>query len=296
MSDARATNKIVSLAGSTFGLGHVFNPGHRFTSVHFALARIGLAAFPSEGLDLRPQIKRNVDQGPTGSCEGHAGAKGLDACMRIKGKPLPFFPSMAGLYTLARCLDRGNPSAGALQDNGTEGNAVIRAFQEFGVRPIGPMASDGRFSDCEPTTINDEPRLGDMETESACKLVGAYSILETSANDVAGAYQQSLAAFGPVPTASFVDTAFMQWDKSKPPIDGVDMTDPQGGGHKYLIAGCMGWKDGKLVPLNTPGAVRVWLLDNSWGASWGDGDGTAYVTDNFLALTDEREAYDVSRA
>lgn len=291
----KACTTIIDAAGvgRIFGLGHIPAPGHRFTNARFALARAGIATPPAEGLSYLDILPRNVDQGPTGSCEAHAASKTLAAVFTKAGIPLGFIPSMNDLYK-CRVFDRAN-DAQPLQDVGTMGNSVIRWFQEYGVRPMGPRPADGRFSDCDPTTLQQEPDLAALEQDSNCKLVGAYSIYETSQSDLVGAYMQNLCAFGPIPTASFVDSAVMQWQMGMPPIDSVDQDDPQGGGHKYVIAGWSGYLNGKLVPANTPGATRVWLLDNSWGAGWGNA-GVGLVTDNFLSLTTEREVYNCRKA
>ena len=287
MIQASQVKRVTVVNGKTFGLGHIPNPGHRFTSLRIALARVGRAT-PPASLDLRPFLPKVYDQGQTGSCEGHAGSAGIaGACAKL-GRPLSFVPSMGGLYTLARALDRAPNADGsltALGDVGAEGNQIIRSMQEYGIRPMGPMASDGRFSDCDPSTINDEPILGEMESDAVWRMMGAYSILDQTANDVGDAYMQALNAFGPLPTASFVDSAFMNWTPAEGPIGLPDTTDPNGGGHKIL---CVGYDQ------QGPGGTRRWIIRNSWSETWGDA-GYFYASDEWLAQTDEREVYDVTR-
>jgi hypothetical protein len=204
MSLAWSIKNITTLDGRNFGLGHIPNTLHRFTSVHHALARRETVAPPVDGLDLRPTMPRNMNQGQTGSCEAHAGSKGLVGAFKRQGQELGFIPSPLDLYRGARALDRNDPTQ-PLQDVGTEGNSIIRFFQEYGVRPMTALAPDGRFSDCDPSTINDEPKLGDLETDAITRFAGAYSILDQTLPDVASVLMQALLAFGPVPIASFVD-------------------------------------------------------------------------------------------
>jgi hypothetical protein len=279
---------------SSFGLGHIPNASHRFSPVGIALARVGIATAPERGIDYRSILPTVFDQGQTSSCEGHAASAGIYAALQKIGAPLGFIPSMADLYRGARRLDRGHSSA--LADHGTEGNSVIRWMQEFGVRPMEVNeTSDGRFSDCEVSTINSDPKLGDLERDGASILIGAYSILDTSRADVIAAYAQSLLAFGPIPTASYVDSALFSWNPAAGPIDSVNYDDPKGGEHKIL---CVGWRwtvNGAPASTFDPGARREWILRNSWGDQWGE-SGHFYATDRWLAQTDEREVYAVRKA
>ena len=127
----KACTTIIDAAGvgRIFGLGHIPAPGHRFTNARFALARAGIATPPAEGLSYLDILPRNVDQGPTGSCEAHAASKTLAAVFTKAGIPLGFIPSMNDLYK-CRVFDRAN-------------DAVRRRRRLIGV---DCAATNGRFS------------------------------------------------------------------------------------------------------------------------------------------------------
>lgn len=291
-----------TLAGVVLGLGHIPNPFHRFTPIEFGFARARASAMPVDGMDVRSTMPRKMNQGPSGSCEANAGSKGLVGALAKKGISLGFVPSQADLYRLARSIDRlrdTGSTAQPLQDVGTEGSSIISVFQQFGVRPMGPRPADGRFSDVDPANMNAEISLGDAEQDAKFRFNGAYSILDRTQPTIADALMQAIAVFGPIPVASFVDSRFMQYTIGSAPIDeNINYQDPQGGGHKVVCAGWRWFLGGKQVTATTPGAVRLWIIDNSWGADdgWGDGDGACLATDGWVAQTDEREAYDVSEA
>jgi hypothetical protein len=115
-----------------------------------------------------PMLPPCMDQGDTNSCTGHAVSVVLTPF-------LGWVPSPVEIYRNGRAIDRSSPEE-ALLDRGARPNEVFRAVNEYGVRPMKSPALDGRLSDAEPATINDEPMLGDLQEEALTVLVGQYGI------------------------------------------------------------------------------------------------------------------------
>ncbi len=122
--------------------------------------------------DMSPFAPGIYDQGQTGSCVGHARSRGLYTSAKAVGNLIPFIPSPADIYRLARCYEY----AGQLQDNGCDPYHSILAISKFGMRPMGPMAPDGRYSDADPATINVRPTLDDLESDFPNMSDGDYQI------------------------------------------------------------------------------------------------------------------------
>lgn len=243
---------------------------HRYTSLHAALALRLLkldAALPAN-IDNQHNAPPVFDQGPVGSCEGHAssGASAL-SCAAV-GQPLGFIPSMVGIYNPALALDRGDPNAGALQDLGTETNTVLRVLHEFGLRPMGAQV-EGRFSDCTMANALLEPVLADLEKDALTVMIGAYQITQTGSSKLA-AVKAVLAAGLAVRVDSFVDMAFENWSAGDAPFGQPDLNDPEGGGHALYLVGYQG---------------DNCIMRNSWSSSWGD-NGNIIVSPAFVEQAD----------
>jgi hypothetical protein len=244
---------------------------------HFGLlaARLGVDTLP-DSVDLFPHCPPVMDQGSTGSCVGMAHAGAIYTTLHAAGDPLPWVPSPAGIYTLARCIDRAGGTA-ALEDSGTDPALAQVAINEWGVRPL--LTPGG---DCFDETINDEPLFIDLETASANLLVGQYAITGTPAAR-ALMVRQALANGIAVECGSFVDTAYMDWNPSKGAYGKPNYFDPDGGGHDQFLTRY----------ITTP--AGVWFrVRNSWG-NWCDG-GSVWVTEEFLGQCDDLNAIAVKRA
>lgn len=189
-------------------------------------------------------------------------ARCVTTAFAAAGRPLGFVVSPAELYRNGRAVDRVPHPDGrfdALVDEGAFTSSVTRAMQTYGVRPIGPMATDGRFSDADPATINDEPTLADVEVERRKVPLGERAIVDCSTGrDVAAVIEDIRTAIGagyPVGFGAFVDTRFMNWTPAAGPMGACNVNDPNGGGHAISILEAL--SDGTL-----------WV-DNSWSESWG---------------------------
>jgi hypothetical protein len=166
----------------TYATGYLPDPaGHRVTSFHRLSARIGNITLAGAA-SLVARAPNPFDQGGTGACTGHAAACGLKARL---GSALSFVPSPAGIYKMGVALDRFDESL-PLYDQGAEPNQVVRGMAEVGVRAIGPLAPDGRYSDAAWNTDTDQPiipeaSLLELEEDATSLYVGAYLIGTTGA-------------------------------------------------------------------------------------------------------------------
>jgi hypothetical protein len=225
---------------------------HRYTSFNVARMR-GLVSQPvPSSIDLSAFQPPVMDQGPCGSCEGHSSAAATYTSFAKAGEKLPWVPSPGDIYKLARCVDRFDPNT-ALTDGGTETNSVLRAIAEFGIRPMGPLTSDGRYSDCEPSNVNLEPNLAQLEQDALTLIVSPYAIT-TSGDEKWNDYQAALANGFTVRVDSFVDTAFEQWQAGNQPFGVPNYADQNGGGHALYSAGY---------------SAAGGDVTNSWGLQWG---------------------------
>jgi hypothetical protein len=203
-----------------------------------------------------------VDQGPTSSCMGHGTSQALTVSYAAAGQALPFRPSPKLIYELLRILDRQTP-AEKLQDVGAMPARVPQALSFWGIQPmVMATTADGRVSDVDPSNVNDEPRLLELETSGLKLVTGEYRVNETSSSfadmicaAIAGGQNPSCA----LGIGLFVDTQnFMAYDGSMP-VDTIDISDPQGGGHWLALD--YFYTDVILgVVFGGP---------NSWGPGWG---------------------------
>lgn len=202
-----------------------------------------------------------LDQGETGSCEGHASAMAAWMDFAASGSPLPWFPSPDGIYRDARCNAR-SPVGGtlpALTDSGAMTSDVMLVFQSCGLRKMQGPAPDGRNSDVDPSTVNNEPRLDQLDAEAGSTILvdpGAYAIDLTDTQAAIAVIQAALDAKHPVRLDIICDSIFQQWFRSPgAPIDDCNPNDPTAGGHAIQC--------GELQS-TASGVVLCGL--NSWGA------------------------------
>ena len=122
------------------------------------------------------------------------------------------------------------------------------------------MANDGRQSDVDSTNINAEPDLVQLESAALNLELGLYRIDQTAPNAVAQ-IQACVAEGIAVGIGFFCDTLFQNWNPSKGPLDVVDLTDRDGGGH---------WISLDTYDTSTGGIIALGLT-NSWSRSFGVG-------------------------
>jgi hypothetical protein len=194
-----------------------------------------------------------------------------------------------------------DPETNPLQDEGSMPNDAMFGISQWGIKPMGPLSPDGRFSDATAETVVAEID-GDSLIADAHYEVVEHAVV--SPDEVAIANSQGLSvAFG-----IFVDTAFENWNPTNGFIGAPrNPNDPQGGGHYvsamgYTRAGILAQNVLTALPLRLtanvnaaiiraigqnasalPSAARIWFLRNSWGkTNWGL-NGHGLFTDALLA-------------
>jgi len=238
-------------------------------------------------VDQSPLAPLTMDQGPYGSCVGHARSGVVTLALAATGTPLPWVVSPDVVYRLARCVERAgttprNRTLPALVDEGAFPSMAHVAISEWGVVGIGPLV-DGRYSDCG-ANVNDEPDFGTLEWCSQTLIVGEYAITGTPAARGL-ATRQALAHGFPVECGSFVDTRYMEWSDPDAAYGKPDYFDADGGGHDQYI---LGYREVQ------PG-VYWYDVQNSWGSAWCR-NGRIWVTDEFLGQCDDLNAIAARRA
>lgn len=202
-----------------------------------------------------------MDQGAgdegTSSCVGHATSGCGTTALAAAGTPLPWVWSPDGIYKNARAVDRTPNPDGTLpplEDGGAQPNQAMRALGEWGVRPMRGPTSDGRNSDVEKASVNDEPKLGELEDEGATLIVGEYAITSTGKERVRE--MQTALANGKPFTAAIAASgdAFQGYTSGVLGPLGTDLD------HYVYFDGYETADDGSIVFHGV----------NSWGTGWGE--------------------------
>lgn len=251
----------------SYAKGCIRETGHRYTSFEIAKARGLTLAEPPPSADLFPFAPPRQNQTSFSCCEAMSTCVAIMTTLAKAGTPLPWLPSQADMYRLARCLDRPDPSQG-LSDSGTQTNAMIRAISEFGIRPMGYSPS-GLFCDVTDDNVNSEPVLGDLEKDALTLVIGAYQIISTGAARIRDVKLAIASGFA-VRVDTEVDRRFEEWTPEQGPYGAPDPAASLGG-HAIV---CLKYDS------------DVFTVANSWGPEWGDGTGCIQVTPAFLAAAD----------
>lgn len=259
-----------------FGLGCIHDSPHRIKMYRPALGPAGSRALLKGSVTLTTGLKSLAefevpifDQGPTGSCEGHRGAMGVSVAFNALGTPLAFIPSPDGFYRDLRCQARvpnANGTFPPLTDSGGMTSDFVTIAKTCGARKMGPPPPDGRNSDVDPSTVNDEPTLDQLDTEAEAPVLidpGAYAIDLTDTVQALAVIQQCLALKMPVALDIICDQAmqdwFANWKPGAPPLDTCNPNDPTAGGHAVL-------NDELQVNTTSDGLLGI---ANSWSKDYG---------------------------
>lgn len=257
----------------SYSKGYRQDPAYRRTQKSSRL-RFGTSPTPPPSASLEQyEYTPILDQNQCGSCTGHGTAQGLYVAFKAAGSPLSYCPSPKDTYATTRALERAASTSATLPpltDSGAMPADVMTAISQWGIRPMTAPSPQGFNSDVDPSNVNDEPNLTDLEADAEKVVVGEYRIDEQAA-DFVTQVMASVAAGVPVGIGVFVDTGFENWAPPQPPLNTVDMNDPNGGGHWLCITSYRTETNGK-VTFRGP---------NSWSARWGDA-GHFEVTEDWL--------------
>lgn len=262
-----------------FSKGYIPDPNdHRVTS--FRHARIGTSAALPDAADLRPFAPEVLDQGECGSCVGHAIACAVATTFAAAGLPLGFVPSPRGLYCLARCIDRADPST-PLVDEGSMPNQAVRSLTEWGVRPMLAPSPQGYNSDCDPSNVNTEPTLAELEQDAVTVVVGQYEIDSFGAQRVQDLCAALAAGCAVTCSVSAGNGSWEYWRPSGGPLGAQSPVDLD----HYV------W----FVAYRTANGKRIFRIRNQWGVGWGE-EGEIEVTEEFVAQVGDVYAYKARKA
>lgn len=246
--------------------------------------RLGVSFVPSSDMDLSGFTPRrsvingrtgSLNQGGTSSCTTHSRAGALVTAAGAQGVSLLAVPSPDLPYKGARALERAaavppNGTLPELVDAGAEFADVSNAESEYGMIPMGTPPPDGRYSDCDPATINDEVDVPLLERAGYALVTGPYRLALGPGQNVVTSVKALLAAKIPLWVAFYCDTPFENLKKGDVAQAPIVSDAPGEGGHaSYLSAG-----------ENTPSGF-VGLLEGSWGNDFCDG-GSALVGEAWL--------------
>jgi hypothetical protein len=256
---------------ATYGMGCKRDTPHRRRGVYrMALGPGGLfTATPAlaTGLTSLAEYEAVVmDQGQTSSCEGHSTAQALRIDFATQGAPLDWVPSPDALYRDMRCQERAPNADGTLPplaDTGGMTADMVTILRTCGMRAMGAPGIAGSNSDIDPTTINAEPRLDQLDAEASDLVLvdaGAYAVDLSDPKTALAVIQAGLQAKHPCRIDIVCDSAMQAWDPSKGPLDDGNPDDPSAGGHAMCLT---------ELEVLSDGSVKLGVL-NSWGR-WGAG-------------------------
>jgi len=225
-----------------------------------------------------------LDQNGVGSCTAHGSAQGALATAAANNRPPIFVPSLLDLYGITRELERGQSTpAGqalpALTDSGAMPTDVLTAWSRYGTRAAKIPSPQGYRSDCDTSNCNNEVDLETIERDGQKLVTGGYRIDTGTSAFV----DQICASIGTMNTACgigiFVDSAFEAWGQNwtpgTAPIQSVDLSDQNGGGHWIAVT--------SYRPDPSRTGKRILRGPNSW---WNDPN-TPWGSGGFWEMTDD---------
>jgi hypothetical protein len=119
-------------------------------------------------------------------------------------------------------------------------------------------SSQGFQSDLDPSNVLLAETLEDFEHDAA-EIIGAARRIEPTASGFVETLCAAIEKTGSVGIGMFVDRGFEAFTQGGPPVGGVNLNDPQGGGHWICLTSFRTASDGS----------RILRGPNSWTKDWG---------------------------
>lgn len=246
--------------------------GHKTSPVRERM-RFG-AAHPSSLPAIRPAASlrafkpQTFDQGETSTCFAHVPATLIYVAFAARGARLVDPPSPCAIARSVYAFEQ--PGVAPLEDTGATLTDVATALERIGVKPLGALATDGRYSDVDPDRIRVRPTLAH---DLACgrELVLGLEHISAAVDDFEEQVAASIDVFKCGVSLGIHDSpAFSNWKPGDPAVDDASgFTDDDG--HDV---GCLEYRT------SAAGELEFWLL-SSWSDAFGEAGG-AWVTGSWL--------------
>jgi hypothetical protein len=240
----------------------------------------------------KPLFGDVFDQNAVGSCTAESSCKASRITLLGKGilpAGISDF-SQRIMYGQTRQIEAAASVAAGqpipdISDSGCEPADCVKAMTDFGLAPMEAPVG-GYYNDVWSGNVNREIVLADEE--KTLILPGAHLIdVSPSNTSLIQEWQAGVNANLGMTLALFVDTTNFMGYNGSAPIQKINLSDPQGGGHQ--ITGPLAWYTSSSLGL-------VWTFGNSWSASWGVQGFGEITHDCLMTAIDASIAMDVSLA
>ncbi|HEY9854169.1 MAG TPA: C1 family peptidase [Stenomitos sp.] len=236
--------------------------------------------------DLRAQCSPVANQGGIGACTGFAIASGLDEFLAKKaGRATTLSPAF--VYYQERKL-QGN--ADMTEDSGSSIETGMKVLEQFGTCPEADMPFLPLSQHKDPakikTFLGTAPSATAVQDALGFKIAGSKSFINNSSSgkltpvavSTMSAIRRSLADGMPVVAGMIVFQSMMGDDvKQTGLVPMPTQSDKPVGGHAVMIVGY-------------DQAKQVFIVRNSWSASWGD-KGYFYLPYDYVRVGLVRDAF-----
>jgi hypothetical protein len=246
-------------------------PDHRynlFAARHPAARKQFTARLP-DSVSLLPFAPPVAEQDGTSSCVGQAMAVAIHTLLGSKGAPPPAPVSGLWCYNVGRMVDRAEIDGDLppLRDDGAQPNQCARGLTEYGLELAGDRLGDKFPGDPDypywlAHAINAEPVLGAFESADRRRVLADWTSVGDGDPFKVTSLVTALAAGFPFVCA--VDSSVPEFQE----YDGTGVLDFDGQCPDHMVA-FLGYR-------GLDSGLPDFLMQGSWGKSWGD-KGRAWV-------------------